>query len=120
MKLSLVPDLGSNIGVHSLFVAAMNRNVVALDAVYDNLAFIKASHDRLGVGNIKLIYNSIRSVKQKRRGFTLSLEQVTRYPKSKNGSYPMTLRMLILHNMRLLKKVLNDSPIIVFIMLLTA
>ena len=56
-----ITDLGANIGVHSLFVAAMDRNVMALDAVYDNLAFIKESHDRLGVGNIKLIYNSIRS-----------------------------------------------------------
>ena len=86
MKLSHVPDLGSNIGVHSLFVAAMNRSVVALDAVYDNLAILKASHDRLGVGNIKLIYNSIRSVQQR------IVFMVSNYPKSQNVSYSESVK----------------------------
>ena len=60
---SSVSDIGANIGLHSLFVAALDRKVVALEAVYENLAFIKESHDRLGIGNITLIYNSIRSGK---------------------------------------------------------
>ena len=38
----------------------MNRTAVAVDAVYDNLAFIKKSHDRLGLGTVHLIYNSVR------------------------------------------------------------
>ena len=32
-----LPDIGSNIGPHSLTVAGMEREVVVLDAVYYNL-----------------------------------------------------------------------------------
>ena len=52
-------DIGSNIGPHSLTVAAMEREVVVLDAVYYNLALISMSHKMTNKGKVKILYNSI-------------------------------------------------------------
>ena len=53
-------DFGANIGMYSLVVAAMDREVVSVDAVYQNLAHILESHVQTGLGHIKILYNSIR------------------------------------------------------------
>jgi len=52
-------DIGSNIGPHSLTVAAMEREVVVVDAVYYNLALISLSHKLTNRGRVTLLYNSI-------------------------------------------------------------
>jgi len=52
-------DIGSNIGTFSLMAAAMERKVVAVDAVYSNLALISTSTKMTGKGDIKLVYNSV-------------------------------------------------------------
>jgi len=52
-------DIGSNIGPHSLTVAAMEREVVVVDAVFYNLALISLSHKITNKGKIKILYNSI-------------------------------------------------------------
>jgi len=52
-------DIGSNIGPHSLTVAAMDRDVVVVDAVYYNLALISLSHKMTNKGKVKILYNSI-------------------------------------------------------------
>ena len=53
-------DIGSNIGMFSLSVAAMNRSVVAVDADPVNLAFIRES---LSLGsfskNVRTINNAV-------------------------------------------------------------
>ena len=54
-------DVGSNIGMYSVLVAAMRRKVIAVDADPRNLAYIRQS---LGITKttdyVELIYNSIR------------------------------------------------------------
>ena len=55
-------DIGSNIGPHSLTVAAMEREVVVVDAVFYNLALISLSHKITNKGNVTILYNSIRLV----------------------------------------------------------
>ena len=57
---AIMLDIGSNIGPHSLTVAAMNREVFVLDAVYYNLALIAFSHKMTNKGKINILYNSIR------------------------------------------------------------
>ena len=52
-------DIGSNIGPHSLTVAAMQREVVVVDAVFYNLALISLSHKITNKGKVKILYNSI-------------------------------------------------------------
>ena len=52
-------DIGSNIGPHSLTVAAMDREVIVLDAVYYNLALISMSHKMTNKGRVRILYNSI-------------------------------------------------------------
>ena len=53
-------DFGANIGMYSLMVAAMGREVISVDAVYQNLAHIAKSHSLTQLGNIVILYNSIR------------------------------------------------------------
>ena len=53
-------DIGSNIGPHSLTVAAMEREVVVVDAVIYNLALISISHKMTNKGKVNILYNSIR------------------------------------------------------------
>ena len=55
----LVADIGSNVGPHSLTVAAMEREVIVLDAVYSNVALILQSHLMTNKGNLTILYNSI-------------------------------------------------------------
>lgn len=52
-------DIGSNLGTFSLMAAAMGRAVVAVDAVYYNLAYLFASARLTGKGQIRLVYNSV-------------------------------------------------------------
>ena len=56
-------DIGSNIGPHSLTIAAMEREVIVVDAVFYNLALISMSHKMTNKGKVsnmarfqKLIY----------------------------------------------------------------
>ena len=56
----MMTDIGSNIGPHSLTVAAMQREVVVVDAVFYNLALISLSHKITNKGKVKILYNSIR------------------------------------------------------------
>ena len=54
-------DIGSNLGMFSVVVAAMNRQVVAVDADAHNLAYIRKSLDLGGnADHVRLIYNSVR------------------------------------------------------------
>ena len=57
--LIFLPDIGSNIGPHSLTVAGMGREAVVLDAVYYNLALISTSHKMTNRGSVRILYNSI-------------------------------------------------------------
>ena len=54
-------DAGSNIGMYTIMMAAMNREVVAVDAMADNLAYIRRS---LELGNkealVTLAHNAVR------------------------------------------------------------
>jgi hypothetical protein len=60
LLLLMMTDIGSNIGPHSLTVAAMQREVVVVDAVFYNLALISLSHKITNKGKVKILYNSIR------------------------------------------------------------
>ena len=54
-------DVGANLGMYALVIAAMNRSVVAVDADPVNLAYIRKSLDLEGnTGNVRIIYNSVR------------------------------------------------------------
>ena len=59
LESSFFKDIGSNIGPHSLTVAAMDREVIVLDAVYYNLALISMSHKMTNKGRVRILYNSI-------------------------------------------------------------
>ena len=57
-----IVDGGCNIGMYTLMVAAMGREVVAVDAMVDNLAYVRKSLE-LGTNNtgkVVLLHNSIR------------------------------------------------------------
>ena len=60
LLLLMMTDIGSNIRPHSLTVAAMQREVVVVDAVFYNLALISLSHKITNKGKVKILYNSIR------------------------------------------------------------
>ena len=54
-------DIGANIGMYTLVIAALKRNVIAVDAAPFNLAYIKQSSEISKTRKyIELIYNSIR------------------------------------------------------------
>ena len=54
-------DIGANIGMYSVVVAACNRSVVAVDADPYNLAYIRRSLDLGGhTPHVRIIYNSVR------------------------------------------------------------
>ena len=54
-------DIGSNIGIYTVMMAAARRHVVAVDAMLDNLAYI---HHSLTLGNttqfVRLLNNPVR------------------------------------------------------------
>ena len=55
-------DIGANLGMYSVVVAAMDRKVVAVDADPYNLAYIRRSLDLEGnTHNVRIVYNSVRS-----------------------------------------------------------
>ena len=54
-------DIGANLGMYAVVIAAMKRRVVAVDADPINLAYIRKSLDLEGnTGNVRIIYNSVR------------------------------------------------------------
>ena len=54
-------DIGANIGMYTLVIAALKRNVIAVDAAPFHLAYIKQSSEISKTRKyIELIYNSIR------------------------------------------------------------
>ena len=54
-------DAGSNIGMYSIMVAAMDREVVAVDAMADNLAYIRQSLEMEKKEHlVTLVHNAIR------------------------------------------------------------
>ena len=54
-------DVGCNIGVYTLAVAAMKRQVVAVDMMIDNLSYIRESLARSGLTSfVHLVNNAIR------------------------------------------------------------
>ena len=54
-------DAGSNLGMYTIMVASMGREVVAVDAMADNLAYIRKSL-KLGEkeDRVVLVHNPIR------------------------------------------------------------
>ena len=56
-------DIGANIGMYTLVIAALKRNVIAVDAAPFHLAYIKQSSEISKTRKyIELIYNSIRCI----------------------------------------------------------
>ena len=54
-------DIGANIGVYSLAVAAHNKYVVAVDSEAENLSFIKKSAELMNKRkNVRFINNAVR------------------------------------------------------------
>ena len=54
-------DVGANIGMYTVMIAAMKRNVIAVDADSKNLAYIRQSLDMAKTADyVELIYNAIR------------------------------------------------------------
>ena len=54
-------DLGSNIGAYTLPVASMERRVVAVDMMRDNLAYIKTSLAQAGLESyVEMVNNAVR------------------------------------------------------------
>ena len=61
VRLQLIADLGSNIGMFSVSVARLGRKVVAVDASLQNLAYIhKSVHLNSDQDNVKLVNNAVR------------------------------------------------------------
>ena len=59
-------DIGANLGMYAVVIAAMKRRVVAVDADPKNLAYIRKSLELEGnTGNVRIIYNSVRWRKNK-------------------------------------------------------
>ena len=57
----LFADLGSNIGMYTVVVAAMRRQVVAVDADPKNLAYIRTSLDLTNTTQyVRLVQNAVR------------------------------------------------------------
>ena len=57
----LFADLGSNIGMYTVVVAAMRRQVVAVDADPKNLAYIRTSLDLTNTTQyVRLLQNAVR------------------------------------------------------------
>ena len=60
-NVSIVSDIGSNIGAYTVPVAAMGRSVVAVDMMLDNLGYIRTSVDSMDrPGHVELVHNAVR------------------------------------------------------------
>ena len=56
-------DVGANIGMYAVVIAAMKRKVIAVDADPKNLAYIRQSLDIAKTTDyVELVYNAIRWV----------------------------------------------------------
>ena len=54
-------DIGANIGMYTLVIAAMRRRVISVDADPSNLAYIRQSLELENTTDyVEIIYNSIR------------------------------------------------------------
>ena len=71
-------DVGANIGMYAVVIAAMGRRVVAVDADPENLAYIRKSLDLAQNSQyVDIIYNSVRYVGVNKKSIIcLSLFQV--------------------------------------------
>ena len=64
----LIQDVGANIGMYAVVIAAMGRRVEAVDADPENLAYIKKSLDLAQNSQyVDIIYNSVRYVCQNKK-----------------------------------------------------
>ena len=84
-------DVGANIGMYAVVIAAMGRRVVAVDADPENLAYIRKSLDLAQNSQyVDIIYNSVRYVggnKESIMSFSVpSDEYETLYPHAPDGS----------------------------------
>ena len=60
-NVSIVSDIGSNIGAYTVPVAAMGRSVVAVDMMLDNLGYIRSSLDTMDTASkVELVHNAVR------------------------------------------------------------
>ena len=60
-NVSIVSDIGSNIGAYTVPVAAMGRSVVAVDMMLDNLGYIRTSLDTMDTASkVELVHNAVR------------------------------------------------------------
>jgi len=87
----LIQDVGANIGMYAVVIAAMGRRVVAVDADPENLAYIRKSLDLAqNTQYVDIIYNSVRYVgvnKKSIMSFSVpSDEYETLYPHAPDGS----------------------------------
>ena len=56
-----ISDAGCNVGMYSIVAAAIGRNVVAVDAMADNLAYIRKSLELNNMSEkVVLVHNAIR------------------------------------------------------------
>ena len=54
-------DCGANIGMVTTVVAAMGRNVVAVDPMKEHLSYLHKALQLLGnEGNVRLLHNAVR------------------------------------------------------------
>ena len=61
LKWSNMSDIGANIGMYALVIAAMKRQVVAVDADPNNLAYIRKSLNLSQTTEyVRIVYNSVR------------------------------------------------------------
>ena len=60
-KTLCISDAGCNVGMYSIVAAAIGRNVVAVDAMADNLAYIRKSLELNNMSEkVVLVHNAIR------------------------------------------------------------
>ena len=60
-KTAVFLDIGANIGIYTVLVAAAKRQVVAVDAMLENLAYITHSLNISGTSNyVRLLGNPVR------------------------------------------------------------
>jgi hypothetical protein len=61
-KTAVFLDIGANIGIYTVLVAAASRKVVAVDAVMENLAYINQSLNISATSQyVRLLWNPVRS-----------------------------------------------------------
>jgi len=87
-------DLGSNIGMYTVVVAALNHRVVAVDADPVNLAYIRTSTDMANTThNVRMVHNSVSNVHE-------TLYPVLDDPTNEGGTRLMSLQELKKQNLK--------------------